>query len=137
LTNLSVSLSGTDSSYFAITQPILKTLTDSNSSTTFTLSVIDDLLEATYFATVTIRADNMEDVTFNVYQAVTQPSWTRVIKITDGMKLYLTGELIESGSITRLYRNGDISSGEFIEDDSFTFLDGTIQVIEFIEGSDL
>ncbi|MCT4620813.1 MAG: cadherin-like beta sandwich domain-containing protein, partial [Marinisporobacter sp.] len=70
LVNLSVALSGTNANSFEITQPVATTLDDSKISTSFTVKAKDGLAEGTYTATVTVSANNMNDVTFNVTQVV-------------------------------------------------------------------
>lgn len=70
LKNLVVALSGTNKSDFVITQPVITKLEEDNPSTTFTIRARDALAVGIYQATVTISADSMNPVAFNVTQAV-------------------------------------------------------------------
>ncbi len=70
LENLSASISGGASSSFAITQPLITTLNNGSTSTTFTVKAKDGLDAGTYNETVTISAENMVPVTFPVTQQV-------------------------------------------------------------------
>lgn len=72
LVNLSVSLSGNDSEAFVITQP--DTELDAGEETHFTLHAKDGLPAGTYTAVVTLAADHMTPVTFEVIQAVNLPT---------------------------------------------------------------
>ncbi|WP_084224613.1 Ig-like domain-containing protein [Paenibacillus pectinilyticus] len=72
LANLSVTLSGASANDFVITQPD-STLTGSE-TTSFDMYAKDGLPSGTYTATVTISADNMTPVTFDVTQAVNLPN---------------------------------------------------------------
>lgn len=73
LVNLSTSISGGINSKFILTQPANTTLNPSSSSTTFTVKAKDGLAPGTYTETITIKADNMKDVTFQVTQVVNAP----------------------------------------------------------------
>ncbi len=70
LANVEASLSGTHASAFALTQPAG---TIDGAGSTFTVKAKDELSAGTYTATVTITADHMEPVSFEVTQVV-QPS---------------------------------------------------------------
>ncbi|WP_438434980.1 GLUG motif-containing protein [Gorillibacterium sp. sgz500922] len=70
LTNLAVHLSGADADALEITGPAATTLDSGRASTTFTVKAKDYLPKGTYSATVTVSADQMADVTFNVGLAV-------------------------------------------------------------------
>ncbi len=72
LTNLSTVLGGTHAGNFEITQPA-GTLTSGATATSFTVKAKDGLPAGTYTATVTLKADNMADVSFTVTQAVHLP----------------------------------------------------------------
>ena len=69
LESLSVALGGGEDSSFEITQPLTKRL-NSSAATTFEIKAKDGLAAGTYTETVTISADNMVPVTFQVTQAV-------------------------------------------------------------------
>ncbi|MDP4092400.1 MAG: Ig-like domain-containing protein [Bacillota bacterium] len=66
LEDLKTELGGTDADSFVITQPDKTTLDSVNPATTFTVKAKDGLIAGTYNAAVTITADNMTPVTFNV-----------------------------------------------------------------------
>ncbi|CAM3606708.1 cadherin-like beta sandwich domain-containing protein [Marinicrinis lubricantis] len=70
LNNVSVTLSGTNADSFELTQPAVTTLDSAAPQTTFTVKAKDALAAGTYTATVTVMADHMEDVTFQVTQVV-------------------------------------------------------------------
>ncbi len=70
LTQLAVSLTGTDDDKFVITAPVSTTLDEGTPATTFTVKAKDNLPPGTYSATVTVSANNMTDVTFTVKQTV-------------------------------------------------------------------
>lgn len=70
LENLSASISGGAGSSFAITQPLITTLDSGSTATTFTVKAKDGLDAGTYNETVTISAQNMVPVTFQVTQQV-------------------------------------------------------------------
>lgn len=70
LSNLQVSLNKGNSSDFTITQPQATTLDGTTPFTTFTIKAKDGLTAGTYTDTVTIMADNMTNVTFNVEQVI-------------------------------------------------------------------
>jgi hypothetical protein len=72
LTNLSAVLGGTHGGDFEITQPA-GTLTSGAAATSFTVKAKDDLPAGTYTATITLKANNMADVSFMVTQAVYLP----------------------------------------------------------------
>lgn len=72
LTNLSAVLGGTHSGSFEITQPA-GTLSSGAAATSFTVKAKDGLPAGTYTATITLKADNMADVSFTVTQAVYLP----------------------------------------------------------------
>jgi|GEM_PF-1806675 len=66
LNNLSVSLSGGDSGAFALVPPTANRLDDATSSTSFTVQAGAGLETGSYTAIVTVRADQMADVSFAV-----------------------------------------------------------------------
>jgi hypothetical protein len=70
LTHVRVQLSGAAASAFEITQPSVTTLNNATASTNFTVKVRDGLGIGNYTATVTVLADNMTNVTFNVEQEI-------------------------------------------------------------------
>jgi hypothetical protein len=72
LANLLVTLSGANANDFVITQP--DSILTSGESTSFDIQSKDDLLANTYTATVTISADHLTPVTFDVTQAVNLPN---------------------------------------------------------------
>jgi hypothetical protein len=72
LTNLQVSLNKGNNSDFVIAQPQATTLNSTTTSTTFMIKAKDGLPAGTYTDTVTIMADNMTNVTFNVEQIINQ-----------------------------------------------------------------
>lgn len=72
LTNVSAVLDGTHSGNFEITQPA-ETLTSGAAATSFTVKAKDNLPAGTYTATITVKANNMADVSFAVTQAVHLP----------------------------------------------------------------
>ncbi len=72
LTNLSVVLGGPQAGEFEFTQPA-GTLTSGATATSFTVKAKDGLPAGTYTAIVTLKADNMADVSFTVTQAVHLP----------------------------------------------------------------
>ncbi|WP_068777714.1 fibronectin type III domain-containing protein [Paenibacillus sp. FJAT-26967] len=74
LSNLSVSLSGTNAGDFEITQPVLTELNATNLNTDFTVKAKDGLAAGTYTTQVTISATNMTDVTLTVTQVVNLPN---------------------------------------------------------------
>ena len=72
LTNLSAVLGGIHAGDFEITQPA-GMLTSGAAATSFTVKAKDGLPAGTYTATVTLKANNMADVSFMVTQAVHLP----------------------------------------------------------------
>jgi len=74
LTSLATDLSGAGAGNFTITQPLVTTLNDGTSSTTFTVKANNGLAAGTYTATVTVSAINMTNVTFTVTQVVNAAS---------------------------------------------------------------
>ncbi|MVP00987.1 fibronectin type III domain-containing protein [Paenibacillus lutrae] len=74
LSNLNVSLSGTNAGDFEITQPALTELNEFNLQTDFTIKAKDGLAAGTYTTQVTISATNMTDVTLTVTQVVNLPN---------------------------------------------------------------
>lgn len=72
LTNLSAVLGGIHAGDFEITQPA-GTLTSGAAAASFTVKAKDGLPAGTYTATVTLKANNMADVSFMVTQAVHLP----------------------------------------------------------------
>ncbi|WP_166240936.1 InlB B-repeat-containing protein [Paenibacillus turpanensis] len=70
LTNLTATLSGAGAGNFELEGPVLSTLDNVTTSTTFTVRAKDALPAETYTATVTVSADNMADVSFTVKQIV-------------------------------------------------------------------
>ncbi len=70
LENLSASISGGADSSFIITQPLITTLNNGSTSTTFTVKAKNGLDVGTYNETVTISANNMTPVAFQVTQQV-------------------------------------------------------------------
>ncbi|WP_155973110.1 Ig-like domain-containing protein [Paenibacillus sp. Leaf72] len=72
LLNLSTALSGANADDFVVTQPD-STLT-SSASTSFDIHAKDGLPAGTYTATVTVTADHMTPVIFNVTQVVNLPN---------------------------------------------------------------
>ncbi|QCT04045.1 hypothetical protein E6C60_3334 [Paenibacillus algicola] len=67
LSNLKATITGTN---FIITQP--EGTLDSGAKTSFTVKAKDGLAAGTYTETITISADNLTDVTFNVTQVVSK-----------------------------------------------------------------
>jgi sugar lactone lactonase YvrE len=74
LTNLAVQLSGTGAGSFEITGPLVTTLNEGTSATTFTLKAKDHLPVGSYSATVIVTADRMADVSFSIGQTVNKKS---------------------------------------------------------------
>ncbi|WP_434752899.1 S-layer homology domain-containing protein [Paenibacillus amylolyticus] len=72
LVNLSVSLSGNDLDAFTITQPMVEL--EAGDKTSFNVHAKDGLSAGTYTAKVTLTADHMLPVTFNITQAVNLPN---------------------------------------------------------------
>lgn len=70
LNNLAVALSGDHAGNFILSQPALTTLANQGDTTTFTIVPQTMLGAGTYMATVTVSADNMNDVTFTITQTV-------------------------------------------------------------------
>jgi uncharacterized membrane protein len=71
ITNLNVALSGANASNFTVTQPVVTTLNDSTTFTTFTVVPNDGLAVGSYTATVTVSADESVSETFVVNFEVT------------------------------------------------------------------
>lgn len=76
LTGLSVGLSGVNASDFILTQPVSSTLDQAGSSTSFSIQAKENLAAGSYTATVTVQADSMADVSFEVTQQI-DPSTSR------------------------------------------------------------
>jgi hypothetical protein len=72
LTNLNAMLGGLNANNFAITQPASSVVSGAP-STSFTVKAKDGLAAGTYTATVTVSADNMTSVTFDITQVVNLP----------------------------------------------------------------
>ncbi|HEX7056714.1 MAG TPA: S-layer homology domain-containing protein, partial [Bacilli bacterium] len=70
LVNLAVTASGANADSFIVSQPPATALTDAAPAATFTIKARDGLPAGTYTATVTVSADQMEDVSFVITQVV-------------------------------------------------------------------
>ncbi|MDI4649830.1 S-layer homology domain-containing protein [Cohnella hashimotonis] len=75
LTNLAVSLSGEGAEDFVLTQPA-STLESGSPAASFTVAAKDGLAAGTHTATVTIKAEHLTDVSFQVTQVVHEPPLT-------------------------------------------------------------
>ncbi|MDD4238170.1 MAG: cadherin-like beta sandwich domain-containing protein [Desulfotomaculaceae bacterium] len=82
LANLKTALSGDGADNFEISQPAIDTLDAGTTSTTFTIKAKHGLPAGIYTATVTVSANNMEDVTFTVRQTVNAEQVTCTVTIT-------------------------------------------------------
>lgn len=117
LSNLAVSISGTNSSSFTITQPSATTLNTATASTKFTVKAKDNLPVGTYSATVTVLATSMTPVTFTVTQVVNAASgvWVKKVSGTDSEMfsdvIYANGYWLaigyNSGNIYKSTDNGN------------------------------
>ncbi|MGE7114258.1 S-layer homology domain-containing protein [Lysinibacillus sp. NPDC047702] len=74
LENISIVLSGTNADSFELTEPLLSKLDKDHPVTTFSIKAKNRLPVGNYYASITIKAKNMVDMTFNIAQVVKAPS---------------------------------------------------------------
>ncbi len=138
LVDIAASISGGINSKFIITQPVNTTLNQTTTSTTFTVKAKDGLAPGTYTETITIKADNMKDVTFLVTQVVNAPPQAASVHFT-GVKMLgvtLTGHYtyedadgdIEGTSVYQWYRSNNASGAGKVAISGATLITYSLQL---------
>jgi len=106
LTNLSVTLSGQNANDFVLTQPA-STLNRGDPATSFTIKAKDHLAAGTYTAIVTVSADHMEGVIFQITQDVVlpnaPPSPQKLVAASGDRQITLTWSTVAEATYYSLY----------------------------------
>ncbi|WP_168120423.1 S-layer homology domain-containing protein [Paenibacillus sp. HB172176] len=118
LMNLSVSLGGEDTDSFTVTQPDSTTL-GGGESTSFDLHANDDLPSGTYTTTVTVSAEHMTPVTFDVTQVVNLPNAPvnpqNLSAVGGDRSVSLSWESVSDATQYRIYISLDADPGSSVE----------------------
>ncbi|MGG4146742.1 S-layer homology domain-containing protein, partial [Paenibacillus algorifonticola] len=117
LLNLSAALSGANANDFVISQP--DSILTGSESTSFDIHVKDDLPAGTYTATVTVSANHMTPVTFNVTQAVNLPNAPEnpqnLVAVGGDRQVTLSWGAVSDAMQYRIYMATDAESTDLVE----------------------
>ncbi|CAG7644984.1 hypothetical protein PAESOLCIP111_04850 [Paenibacillus solanacearum] len=137
LTHLAVVLGGAHADAFEATQPIATTLNSGASPTTFTVKAKDGLTAGTYTATITISADDMNDVTLTVTQVVHLPNAPanplNLAAAAGDRYVQLTWDTVTGATYYNLYMS--TVSGKFDSAAAATVTDAAYRVQQLMNGT--
>ncbi|WP_049790019.1 Ig-like domain-containing protein [Paenibacillus sp. JDR-2] len=135
LTNLTVTISGTNPNDYTITQPASSL--NSSESTSFTIQAKDGLAAGTYSATVTVSADLMTPVTFTVTQSVNLPDAPanpqELNAVGGNRQVTLNWSTVAGATYYNIYMA--TASGQYTDDEVATVTASTYNVEDLVNGT--